>query len=237
MAKRSTTAAEAGRATRTVAYVRVSTEKQADRGVSLEAQEAKLRAYAQLYALDLLEVIVDAGLSAKSLDRPGLGRALAMLRSGEAEALLVVKLDRLTRSVRDLGELVEDYFADPNGPALLSVAEQIDTRSAAGRLVLNVLGAVSQWEREAIGERTSAAMRHMAAQGAYTGGAAPFGYRVEAGSLVEHAAEQAAIRAARQARAAGLSLRAIADQLEAHGYRTRTGRTFAPVQIARMVAA
>ena len=69
-----------------------------------------------------------------------------MIRSGGASALLVVKLDRLTRSVRDLGELVEGYFADPDGPALLSVSEQIDTRTAAGRLVLNVLGAVSQWE-------------------------------------------------------------------------------------------
>lgn len=237
MAKRNAGTGEVVAITRTVAYVRVSTEKQADRGVSLEAQEAKLRAYAQLYSLDLLEVIVDAGLSAKSLDRPGLVRALGTLRSGQADALLVVKLDRLTRSVRDLGELVEDYFADPNGPALLSVAEQIDTRSAAGRLVLNVLGAVSQWEREAIGERTSAAMRHMAEQGAYTGGRTPFGYRLEAGSLVEDEAEQRAIRAAQAARAAGLSLRAVAGQLEAAGYRTRNGRTFAPVQVARMLAA
>ncbi|MCM2256569.1 MAG: recombinase family protein [Vicinamibacteria bacterium] len=237
MAKRNAATGEAATVTRTVAYVRVSTEKQADRGVSLDAQEAKLRAYAQLYGLDLLEVIVDAGVSAKSLDRPGLGRALGMLRSGQADALLVVKLDRLTRSVRDLGELVEDYFADPNGPALLSVAEQIDTRSAAGRLVLNVLGAVSQWEREAIGERTSAAMRHMAEQGAYTGGRAPFGYRLEAGSLVEDEAEQEAIRAAQNARASGLSLRAVAGHLEAAGYRTRNGRGFAPVQIARMLAA
>jgi hypothetical protein len=69
-----------------------------------------------------------------------------MLKEGEAEALLVVKLDRLTRSVVDLGTLVERYFA-PGKAALLSVGEQIDTRSAAGRLVLNVLASVSQIER------------------------------------------------------------------------------------------
>ena len=86
----------------------------------------------------------DAGESAKSLDRPGLQRALGMLKAGEAEALLVVKLDRLTRSVVDLGTLVERYFA-PGKAALLSVGEQIDTRSAAARLVLNVLASVSQW--------------------------------------------------------------------------------------------
>ncbi len=223
--------------TRTVAYVRVSTEKQADKGVSLEAQQAKIRAYAELYGLDLADVIVDAGLSAKTLERPGLFRALGMIKAGEADALLVVKLDRLTRSVRDLGTLVEDYFADPEGPALLSVSEQIDTRTAAGRLVLNVLGAVSQWEREAIGERTSAAMRHMADQGAYTGRNAPFGYRLEGKCLTEHEDEQAVIREAGALRASGLSLRAVAARLHSMGYRTRTGRTFAPIQVRRMVAA
>jgi site-specific DNA recombinase len=133
-------------ATRTVAYLRVSTDKQADRGVSLDAQRAKVAAYAALYDLELVDVIVDAGASAKTLDRPGLARALGMLRKGEADALLVVKLDRLTRSVRDLGELVERHFA-PGKAALLSVSEQIDTRSAAGRLVLNVVrrSASARW--------------------------------------------------------------------------------------------
>ena len=111
--------------------------------MSLDAQRAKVAAYASLYDLELTEVIVDAGQSAKTLDRPGLQRALAMLKSGNADALLVVKLDRLTRSVRDLGALVESYFA-PGKAALLSVGEQIDTRSAAGRLVLNVLASVSR---------------------------------------------------------------------------------------------
>jgi hypothetical protein len=146
--------------TRTIAYLRVSTDKQADRGVSLDAQRAKATAYAELYDLELVEVIVDAGESAKSLDRPGLKRALGMLKAGEAEALLVVKLDRLTRSVVDLGTLLERYFA-PGKAALLSVGEQIDTRSAAGRLVLNVLASVSQWEREAIGERVTSSTSDM----------------------------------------------------------------------------
>jgi site-specific DNA recombinase len=121
--------------TKTIAYLRVSTEKQADKGVSLDVQRAKVAAYATLYDLEVVEVIVDAGESAKSLDRPGLQRALGMLKAGTAEALLVVKLDRLTRSVVDLGTLVDRYFA-PGKAALLSVGEQIDTRSAAGRLVL-----------------------------------------------------------------------------------------------------
>lgn len=221
-------------ATRTVAYIRVSTDKQADRGVSLDAQRAKVEAYASLYDLELVDVVVDAGVSAKSLNRPGLERVLGMLKSGKADALLVVKLDRLTRSVRDLGELVERYFA-PGKSALLSVSEQIDTRSAAGRLVLNVLASVSQWEREAIGERTATAMRWKAEQGEFTGGAAPYGYRAEAGRLVEVEAEQAVIAVARTARAKGLSLRAIARALEDQGLLARTGKPFAAVQVSRMV--
>ena len=150
--------------TKTIAYLRVSTDKQADKGISLEAQEEKARAYASLYDLDLIEVIIDAGESAKTLDRPGLQRTLNMLKTGKADALLVVKLDRLTRSVVDLGKLIETYFA-PGKAALMSVSEQIDTRSAAGRLVLNILASVSQWERETIGERTRDAMQHKQANG------------------------------------------------------------------------
>jgi site-specific DNA recombinase len=220
--------------TKTVAYVRVSTEKQADHGVSLEAQQAKIAAYAQLYELDLVETVVDAAASAKSLERPGLKRALAMLDAGAATALLVVKLDRLTRSVADLGRLVERYFAAGKA-ALLSVSEQIDTRSAGGRLVLNVLASVSQWEREAIGERTSMAMRHMAAQGQYTGGPPPYGYTLEGGQLLTQLTEQAVLGEARRLRRDGLSLRAIARQLTELGHTSRAGKPFGAEQVRWMV--
>lgn len=221
--------------TRAVAYLRVSTEKQADHGVSLDAQRAKVQAYAALYDVTLVSIIVDAGVSAKSLDRPGLSEALAMLRMGKADALLVCKLDRLTRSVRDLGDLVTDYFASGRA-ALLSVSEQIDTRSAGGRLVLNVLASVSQWEREAIGERTSAALQHKAAQGEFTGGEPRFGFTSEDGKLVPVQAEQDAITEAKRFREQGFSLRAVCRALDERGYRSRAGRPFAATQVARMVA-
>ena len=223
--------------TKTIAYLRVSTDKQADRGISLDVQRVKALAYAELYDLELVEIIVDAGESAKTLDRPGLQKALGMLRDGTAQALLVVKLDRLTRSVAQLGELLDEYFKE-GAAALLSVGEQIDTRSAAGRLVLNILASVSQWEREAIGERTAVAMQLKASRGEYTGGEPPFGYRVAAdGERIEpDAAEQAAIAIAKTLHAKRVSLRGVARALEARGIRSRTGRTFAPVQIRRMVA-
>mgnify|MGYP003373045846 FL=1 len=222
--------------TRTIAYIRVSTDKQADAGVSLEAQQAKAQAYSALYDLQLVAVIVDAGESAKTLDRPGLTRALAMLAKGEADALLVAKLDRLTRSVVDLGSLIDRYFA-PGKAALLSVSENIDTRSAAGRLVLNILASVSQWEREAIGERTRDAMRHMKAQGEYTGGNAPYGFTLKDGALVPDDFEQKVITQARELRASGLALAKVAAALDQRGIQARSGQPFGAKQISRMMLA
>ena len=220
-------------ATRAVVYVRVSTEQQADEGVSLAAQRERCLAYAKALELDVVEVIEDAGVSAKSLDRPGLQRALAMLDACKADALLVAKLDRLTRRVADLGHLVDEHFASRS--ALLSVGDNIDTRSASGRLVLNVLASVSQWEREAIGERTSAAMRHMRREGRYTGGAAPYGFTLAEGKLAPVPHEQAVIARARELRAAGCTFASVAVQLAEDGHRSRTGAPFAPMQVARLV--
>jgi DNA invertase Pin-like site-specific DNA recombinase len=218
--------------TRAIGYIRVSTDKQADQGVSLEAQRAKIEAYAMLYDLEMVDYVIETG-SAKNTDREGLQNALQALIRGEAEALVVVKLDRLTRSVGDLGRLVEAYFQKH---ALLSVGEQIDTRSAAGRLVLNVLASVSQWEREAIGERTSAAMQHMKAEGMYTGGKPPYGFGLVNGELLKNAGEQAVLDLVRKYRAKGLSLRKIAQALASKGFKSRGGKAFVLSSVARMAA-
>jgi site-specific DNA recombinase len=223
--------------TRVIAYCRVSTDEQSSSGVSLGAQESKLRAYCEALDLVLVAVEVDAGASAKSLTRPALQRALSSLRRGEADALLVTKLDRLTRSVRDLATLLEDHFAVGRS-GLISIGESVDTRSAAGRLVLNVMTSVAQWEREAIGERTSTALQHMRSQGRRVG-SIPFGYALAAdGETLEPVeAEQAIIAEARALRAAGLALRAVAGTLAERGIVSRNGRPFAPEQVSRMLAA
>lgn len=210
------------RRTRTIAYVRVSTSQQADKGVSLDAQRAKVDAYSALYDLDVVEVIVDAGVSAKTLDG---GASRCEARSSHA---LGPRSRRPRRTVLRARE----------GPALLSVGEQIDTRSAGGRLVLNVLASVSQWEREAIGERTATAMQHKAASGEYTGGVPPYGFRLAGDGvhLVAVEAEQAMLAVARELRAAGLSLRAVTRELDARGLKSRVGRAFSAAQIRGMVA-
>jgi DNA invertase Pin-like site-specific DNA recombinase len=218
--------------TRVVAYCRVSTEKQADNGNSLEAQQSKLAQYAALYDLDIVAIEVDAGESASTLNRPALKRALGRLEAFEAEGLLVVKLDRLTRSVRDLCELVDTYFKDGDHH-LMSVSESVDTKTASGRLVLNILTTVSQWEREAASERTAAVMQHMKSEGRFTGGWPPFGFKVgEDGELVVDDGEQYIIARARSLKAEGMSLRAIAAALGPVG---REGKRFDPKQISRML--
>jgi site-specific DNA recombinase len=95
--------------TKAIGYVRVSTDKQADRGVSLEVQVEKIRAMATVHEVELLDVLVDAGESAKDLDRPGMLRILEMVQSRAVGMVIVAKLDRLTRSVKDLAVLLEQF--------------------------------------------------------------------------------------------------------------------------------
>ncbi len=217
---------------RIILYCRVSTEEQASSGLGLEAQEAKGRAYAALYGLELVDVVIDAGVSAKSLDRPGLREALAKLDDRQADGLLVAKLDRLTRSVRDLGALIDDYFGEKRGLRLLAVDDQIDTKTAGGRLVLNVLASVSQWEREVIGERTRAALAVKKARGERAG-ATTYGMRVAADgahtrrckgigcpgclNLDPDPTEQGALAIIRELRAAGLGPHRIIQELTKAG--------------------
>ena len=206
-------------------YVRVSSEEQATFGQSIEAQREKVELYCRLHELELVGLVEDRGVSGKSLDRPGIARVLEGLRTGQAEGLVICKLDRLSRSVRDWADLIGDYFAEKAGKSLLSVEDSIDTRTAAGRLTLHVLAAVSQWEREAIGERTSSVLPYKAGRGEAVS-RAPRGLRI-AGKGFEADPESDGLRLAaraRELRAEGLTLKAIAEQLETEGFRPERGR-------------
>ena len=154
---------------RVILYCRVSTTEQSEHGISLSAQQAKLERYCALYDLEPVAVIVDGGHSAKSLRRPGIQRALAMLDSGEADGICVTKLDRLTRNIGNWQHLIDRYFSEKRGLALHSIEDRLDSSSAMGRLIINVTLSVSQWERETCGERTKAALQHKVLQGEKVG--------------------------------------------------------------------
>ena len=219
---------------RAIGYIRVSTEKQADGGVSLEAQAEKVRAMAIVQGAELADLIIDAGESAKSLNRPGMARLLALVDAGAVDTVIIAKLDRLTRSVADLAVLLKRF--ERRGVSLVSVADALDTRSAAGRLVLNIMVSVSQWEREAIGERTRDAMNHKRANGERVG-QVPYGYRLSADGLhlEPEAGEQALVSLARALKAAGRTVRAIADELNRQGATTRRGTAWRFQYVAQLL--
>ena len=219
---------------KTVGYVRVSTDKQADRGVSLDAQAEKIRAMAVLHNAELIDIIVDGGESAKSLQRPGMDRLLALVDGKKVQAVIVAKLDRLTRSVKDLCELLARF--ERRGVALISVAESLDTSSAAGRLVLNIMTAVSQWEREAIGERTRDALCHKRSRGERVGNVT-YGFRVAADGkhLEADADEQHVLAEIQRLRNAGATMRGIAVVLNRSTFRTRRGTAWRLESVARVL--
>jgi len=219
---------------KTFGYVRVSTDKQAENGVSLDAQAEKIRAMALVQGAELSEIIVESGESAKSLNRPGMAKLLAMVDGGKVRTVIVAKLDRLTRSVKDLCELLERF--ERRGVSLVSVAESLDTGSAAGRLVLTIMAAVSQWEREAIGERTRDALRHKRNQGQRVGNIA-FGIRLadDGQHLEPNPAEQAALEEIRRLRKEGATLRGIAAVLNDRTFRTRRGTPWRLESVARVL--
>jgi site-specific DNA recombinase len=143
-----------------IGYVRVSTEEQSQQGVSLSNQEQKIRAYCTAKDWEMITVIRDEGCSGKDLNRPGVQEIIKGCRKRTFDVVVTMKLDRLTRSVKDLGYLVEDVF-NKHGIAFSSLQDNFDTSTANGRMVMNILATLAQWERDVISERTRDAMQFM----------------------------------------------------------------------------
>ena len=203
-----------------IAYARVSTEDQVANGVSLSAQIDRLRAYARSQGWSLTEVVRDEGASAKNLNRPGLQRVLEAVETGAVEAVLVYKLDRLTRSVADLDWITR--LLNGQDVALVSLSEHLDGTNAGGRLMMNLLAVVSQWEREAIAERTRTALNYKKTSGRVYG-RVPFGYRRNGDRLEPVAKELETVRRMHAWREEGASLREIARRLNAQGVESKHG--------------
>lgn len=223
---------------RVVGYTRVSTKSQAESRLGLESQEQKIRAYCELYDLELVGMEQDAGYTGKNLARPGLHRALKALKGGVAEGMVVAKLDRLTRRTVDAGKLIEGWFSDRRPWALCCVADQVDTRSAAGRLVLNVLFSVAQWEAETIGERTRDALAVKRERGERVG-TIPYGYRLVGNGpeIEEDEGEQKVIRMVVGERVRGARQRGIVRTLKKMGVTGRTGKPLHLMQVQRILKA
>lgn len=214
---------------RTLAYIRVSTNEQATEGVSLEAQRAKVEAYAAFRGLELVEVVVDAGVSAgKPLARrPGGARVLAALASGAATCVVACKLDRLFRNTADALTLTEAW--NKAGVALHLLDLNVDTSTTMGRFFLSIIAAAAELERSMGADRTRAALEQVKAQGGRLGGEALGWRRLDAvdecGRRVVEAVpeELAAVERAVELRRGGATLQAIAQALNAEGLPTKRG--------------
>ncbi|PLS17620.1 resolvase [Bacillus sp. M6-12] len=173
-------------------YCRVSTDEQAREGVSLDEQQERLKAYCRAMGWTEYPIVfVDDGYSAKDLERPQLKRLLEDIDAGKISKILVTKLDRLSRRLLHLLELIESFHQ--KNVSFISISEAFDTNTPAGRLTLQVLGAVAEFERERIRERVFENMFHAASHGKWLT-QSPYGYRLENKELVIHEPEAKVVR-------------------------------------------
>jgi len=213
-----------------VGYIRVSTQEQAREGLSLDAQEASIRAYCTMRGLDLVDVVVDAGVSAgKKLSTRNGGRRLQQLLP-EVAGVVSYKLDRLFRDCADCLDVAAGW--DDDGVALHLVdlgGQTIDTSSAMGRFFLTIMAGAAELERNLISERTKGALQHAKSQGATFGrvglGQRRIDDRDQHGRrrVVADHGEQATVTRIVALRAAGRTFAAVAEQLTAEGRRTKRG--------------
>lgn len=225
-------------------YCRVSTYKQFDDGVSVEAQAERIGHYCAARDLPAPKIFTDAA-TGKSTDRAEWLRLKRLIDQGRVRSLTVYKIDRLSRSLRDLIDLVEAL--QRHQVELHVIAENVSTETSSGRLFFHILGALAQWVRETIGENTRQALRYKKTRGEYTGGQAPYGWEAcetgrnnRAGRAVlglrPVPAEQETLRLATEMLEAGATNRAIYRALCARGHRSRAGKPFHRKAVDRLIA-
>ena len=198
-------------------YPRVSTDMQVERD-ALQNQVQALEAYAVAQGLEL-HLYVEEGVSAKDTDRPKLQELLADVRAGRVRTVLVTKLDRISRSLADLLDLMRLF--DAHGVKFISLRDSIDTSGPVGRFMLHILGAIAELERAIIAERVAEDMKLRARRGKWNGGLAPYGRAAVDGQLRIVPEEAALLRRMRQLLQEKRSWRGVAVALNREGRRTR----------------
>ncbi|MDP6526915.1 MAG: recombinase family protein [Kiritimatiellia bacterium] len=214
--------------TTAIGYIRVSTDQQAEEGVSLDAQRERLEAYAKMQDLDLVEIIEDAGISGTVplADRDGGAALIAALVDHQAPHVVALKLDRLFRDAADALNQTRQWDKDKIALHLIDVGGQsINTSSAMGRMFLTMMAGFAELERNLISERTAAALRHKKQKGEVYS-ALPLGYEDQDGQLVPIDEEMVIVSEIRAMRQDGLSLHKIANDLNGRGIVGKRGGRF-----------
>jgi DNA invertase Pin-like site-specific DNA recombinase len=221
-----------------IGYIRVSTNRQADSGLSLEFQREKIKAYCDLRGFELIEVLEDHCSGKKAENRPGLQSALKSASQGIMDHFVTYKTDRFARNTIDALEIVQKL--DKYGCAFHSVSESIDTKSAMGEFFFTVLAAFAQMERRLIADRTRNALSVKRAQGQKLGGPRRYGYDCvlrDDGSLyeIDNEHEQNIINGILLRRENGKTLQNIATELNEMGWKTAQGAAWTVTQVQRII--
>ena len=203
---------------RVIGYMRVSTDEQGDSGAGIEAQEAVIRDEVARRGWELVDLRHDIA-SGKSLrKRDALGETMRDLAAGQADVLVVAKLDRLSRSVMDFAAIMET--AKGEGWSIRVIDMDVDMTTSMGELVANIMISLAQWERRVIGERTKAALDAVRARGTHVGR--------------KSGVDDDTLRLIRLLRESGNSWRKIADALEAEGVPTGQGGKWHAATVRRL---
>lgn len=219
-----------------VGYIRVSKEEQVRGGVSLDMQQSKIRAYADLEGMHLAEIIEDAGISGRNIkDRPGVQKVLSLVKDRRVGAVIVFKLDRLARNTVEALSMAR--LMDRKGVALHSISEKLDTKSAMGRFFFTLMASLAEMERRVISERTREALARKKELGERVSRFAPYGYRFVDNRLVEVPQEQAIVFGIKHLRDEGNSYGRIVQILADRGIKTRKGTLFHKSQIQKITQA
>jgi len=192
-----------------------------DDGVSLEAQQAKIEAWCLANDYELVKIYRDEGISGKSMaNRDGLLQAMDFL--GRDSVLVTYSMSRISRNIRDMLDIGDEL--QKKGANLVSLTEKIDTTSAAGKMIFNMLAVMNQFERDQISERTTAALQYKKSIGQRIG-TIPYGYSLadDGVHLIKNQQEQEILSNIMTLRKQGYSLRKITAQLNADGVMTRRG--------------
>lgn len=211
-----------------IGYIRVSSAQQAQEGVSLEAQQAKIEQWCLANGYELVNVFKDEGISGKRMDtRQGLQDALATLKRGNA--FVFYSMSRVARSTKDMlsiGELITKKKAD-----MVSVIENFDTTTATGKMMFQMLAVLAEFERNLVGERTATVLQNKKANRQVYTNQTPYGFKAVNGRLEQVKQEVKVVTEIQQARANGQTLQAIADNLNSRGIPTKTNKQWRPATI------
>lgn len=215
-----------------IGYCRVSSEGQLD-NTSLENQRDKIINYCNFKGFELVEIFIEQGSGKNTADRPVFNQAMESLKN--YDGLIVAHFDRLARSNKDLANMLDDHFSEKNGKELVLCDQNVDTTSPTGRMILQVMSVMAEFELKNIERRTREGKAKKALSGGYAGGAPRFGEKAENSELVENQQEKEIIEIIRKHRKSGKSYQAIADYLNNKNYPTKQkGGTWAAMSVSRI---